>query len=103
MKKNPYFVVSGVIHSDLLLIDITRYFIFISNSKIIVSRTNLNAAVNGFLDSVVKTYGKGQATKLSAQSAPIRKGTREGYHKNKIFINRNETRSLSGKIFRKLR
>ena len=70
--------------------------------KIIVSSTNLNAAVNGFLDSVVKTYGKGQAKRLSAQSAP-QNGVRKGYNKNTIFINRNETRNLSDKIFRKLR
>ena len=67
-----------------------------------VSRTNLNAAVNGFLDSVVKTYGKGQA-RLSAKSAPLKKGVRKGSNKNTIFNNRNETRSLSDKIFRKLR
>ena len=71
--------------------------------KIIVSRTNLNAAVNGFLDSVVKTYGKGQAIRLSAQSAPHKNGVRKGSNKNTIFNNRNETRSLSDKIFRKLR
>lgn len=68
-----------------------------------VSRTNLNAAVNGFLDSVVKTYGKGQAIRLSAKSAPLKKGVREGSNENTIFNNRNETRSLSDKIFRKLR
>lgn len=71
--------------------------------KITVFRSNINTAVNGFLDSVVKTYGKGQAIRLSAKSAPLKKGVRKGSNKTTIFNNRNETRSLSDKIFRKLR
>ena len=78
-------------------------FVFLQMIKITVFRTNINTAVNGFLDSVVKTYGKGQAIRLSAKSAPLKKGVRKGSNKNTIFNNRNETRSLSDKIFRKLR
>ena len=62
-------------------------------------RTDLNTAVNGFLDSVIKTYGAGKAVKLSARQSP----TTHVSNKHSLFVNRNGTRTLSQKVFRKLR
>ena len=58
-----------------------------------ISRSNLNTAVNGFLDSVMKTYGNGKAVKLSSDLSP-----RSTNNKNS-----NVPRIMSRKIFRKLR
>ena len=46
----------------------------------------------------MKTYGNGKAVKLSARHSPQTK-----INKNSFFVNRNGTRTLSRKVFRKLR